>query len=36
MFKDFVSDMAVDIRMLGIPIRETAQNKDIVKPTVGF
>jgi len=34
-FKDFVSDMAVEIRMLGIPTRETAGNTDTVKPTPG-
>jgi len=34
-FKDFVSDMVVEIRMLGIPTRETAENNDTVKPTAG-
>jgi len=34
-FQDFVSDMAVEIRMLGIPTRETAENNDTVKPTAG-
>jgi len=34
-FKDFVSDMAVEIGMLAIPTRETAENTDTVKPTVG-
>ena len=32
---DFVSDMAVGIRMLGITTRETAENYDTVKPTAG-
>ena len=32
MFKHCVSDMAVEIRMLGIPTRETAENNDTVKP----
>jgi len=32
-FTDFVSDMAVAIRMLGIPTRETAENNDTVKQT---
>ena len=35
LFKDFVSDMAVEIRMLGIPTRETAENNDTVKTTAG-
>jgi len=34
-FKDFVSDMAVGIRMLGITTRETAENNNRVKPTAG-
>jgi len=34
-FKDFVSDMAVEIRMLGITTRETAENNDTVMPTAG-
>jgi len=34
-FKDFVSDMAVDIRMLGIPTRETAENDDTLQQTAG-
>jgi len=33
--KDFVSDMAVGIRKLGIPTRETTENNDTVKPTAG-
>jgi len=33
--KDFVSDMAVEIRMLGILTRETADNHDTVKQTAG-
>jgi len=34
-FKDFDSEMAVGITMLGIPTRETAENTDIVKLTEG-
>jgi len=34
-FKDFVLDMAVESRMLGIPTRETTENNDTVKPTAG-
>jgi len=34
-FKDFVSDMAVEIWMLSIPTCETAENNDTVKPTAG-
>ena len=34
-FKDCVSDMAVEIRLLGIPTRETAENNDTVKQTAG-
>ena len=34
-FKDNVSDMAVRNRMLGIPTRESADNNDIIRPTVG-
>jgi len=34
-FKDFVSDMAVEISTLGIPTRETAVNTDTVKPSAG-
>jgi hypothetical protein len=34
-FKDFESDMAVRIRMLGDPTRETAESNDTVKRTAG-
>jgi len=34
-FKDFVSDMAVEIWTLGVTTRETAKNNDTVKPTGG-
>jgi len=34
-FKDFISDMAVEIWMLGISTREPAENNDTVKPTAG-
>jgi len=34
-FKDFESDMAVRIRMLGDPIRETAESNDTIKETPG-
>jgi len=34
-FKDCASDMAVEIRMLGIPTPENAENNDTVKPTAG-
>ena len=34
-FKDFLLDMMVEIRMLRIATRETAVNNDKVKPTVG-
>ena len=34
-FKGLVLDMAVEIRMLGIPTRATADNNDAVKPTAG-
>jgi len=34
-FKDCVSDMVVEIRKLGNPIRETAENNDTVKQTAG-
>jgi len=30
---DFASDMAVEIRILGIPTQENAENNDIVKQT---
>jgi len=33
--KDLVSDMAVEISILSIPTRETAENNDTVKPTAG-
>ena len=33
MFKDCVSDMAVEIRKLGNPTRETAENNDTVEQT---
>ena len=35
MFKDFVSDMAVDIKKLGNTTRKTAENNDTVKQTAG-
>jgi len=35
MFKDLESDMAVEIRKLGNPTRETAENNDTVKQTAG-
>jgi len=34
-FKDCVSDMAVEIQTLGIPTRETAENNDTVKQIAG-
>jgi len=34
-FKDFVSDIAAEMRMLGIPTRETAEKNDTLKPTAG-
>jgi len=34
-FKDFVSDVAVRIRMLGIPTRETAEDNDTVTLNAG-
>ena len=34
-FKDFVSDMAVENRMLGIPTRESGENNNHVKRTAG-
>jgi len=34
-FKDFLSNMVVEIWMLGIPTRETAENSDIVMQTAG-
>jgi hypothetical protein len=34
-FKDFESDMVVEIRMLGHLTRETAENNDTVKQTAG-
>jgi len=34
-FKDLVSDMVVEIKMLCIPTRETATNNDTVKSTAG-
>jgi hypothetical protein len=34
-FKDLVSDMAVEIRKLGNPTRKTAENNHTVKPTAG-
>ena len=33
--KDFVSDMAVQIRMLGILTRDTVENNDTLKQTAG-
>jgi hypothetical protein len=35
LFKDYVCDMAVDIRKLGIPTRHTAENNDKVMQNVG-
>jgi len=35
-FKDSVSDKAVELRMLGILTGETAENNDIVKQTLGY
>jgi hypothetical protein len=35
LFKDCVSDMGVEITKLGNPSRETAENKDTVKPISG-
>jgi len=34
-FKDFVSNVAVEIKMRGIPTRETAQHDDTAKQTTG-
>ena len=34
-FKDCVSDMAVEIQKLGNPTRETAENNDTVKQIAG-
>jgi len=34
-FKDFVSNMAVEFRMMDILTRETAENNDIVMQTEG-
>jgi len=34
-FKECVSDIAVEIRMVGIPTRETAENNDTVQQTAG-
>jgi hypothetical protein len=30
-FKEFIWDMGVEIRMMGIPTRETAENNDTAK-----
>jgi hypothetical protein len=35
-FKDFESNMGVEVRKLGNPTGETAENSDTVKKTVGF
>jgi len=35
-FKDYVSDMAVEIRTLGNLTQKTAENNDTVKQTAGF
>ena len=35
-FKDFISDMAVEIRMLGIPTQETTEHNNTVKSTAGY
>ena len=35
MLKDCVSDMVVEIGMLGIPTRETAENNDTVMQNAG-
>jgi len=34
-FKDFISDVAVEIRKVGNPTRKTAENNDTVKQTGG-
>jgi len=35
MFKDFESDIVIELRKLGNPTRETGKNNDIVKQTAG-
>ena len=35
LFKDLVSDLAIEIRMLGNPTHEIVENNDTVKQTAG-